>query len=80
MGGYILSRTMRSKGSSKTMGADAAPTKALGSATLSPCLLVKSTMMTNVAAAPASVTGVIGLGAVYDWYTATRLALSSTKP
>jgi len=66
MGGYILFRTIRSKGSSKIIGADAAPTRALNSATLNPCLLVNSRMMTNVAAAQASVTGVTGLGAVYD--------------
>lgn len=66
MGGYILFRTIRSKGSSKIIGADAAPTKALNNATLNPCLLVKSRMMTNVAAAHVSVTGLTGLGAVYD--------------
>jgi hypothetical protein len=67
MGGYILFRTIKSNGSSKIIGADAAPTKELNNATLTPCRLVKSRMITNVAAADATVTLLTGLGAVYDW-------------
>ena len=67
MGGYILFRTIKSKGNSKIIGAAAAPTKALNNASLNPCFLVNSKMMTNAATADASVTRLTGLGAVYDW-------------
>jgi hypothetical protein len=66
IGGYILFRTIRSKGSSKIIAPDAAPAKALNKATLSPCFLASNMMMRNEAMALASVIGVIGLGAVYD--------------
>jgi hypothetical protein len=66
MGGYILVRTIKSKGSSKIIAAEAAPAKALSKETSSPCFLVSNTMMMNVTTALTSVTGLIGLGAVYD--------------
>jgi hypothetical protein len=67
IGGYILFKTIRSKGSSKIIGPVTDPTKALNNATLGPCFLVKRRMTMNVATALASVIGVTGLGAVYDW-------------
>ena len=66
IGGYILFRTIRSKGSSKIIGPVMAPTRALRNATFIPCLLVNRRMTMNAATALASVIGVTGLGAVYD--------------
>jgi hypothetical protein len=53
IGGYIRFSTIKSKGSSKIIGPDIAPRKALNKAAFGPCLRVNSRITINVTAAEA---------------------------
>jgi hypothetical protein len=64
VGGYVRHITMRSKGSSKIIGAAMVPTIALPTAAQNPLRSARNTIMKKATAAEVIVTGVIGLAGV----------------